>query len=85
MKSSLASTPMAFWMSMKRSGLMWANWRTPPFMPMRAALAHRGDQIALLQKARRGVVLDRVGELHLEIVILLVRAEIAMRMAGSFS
>ena len=32
MKSSLASTPMACWMSMKRSGFMWANWRTPPFM-----------------------------------------------------
>ncbi len=32
MKSSLASTPMEFWISRKRSGLMWANWRMPPFM-----------------------------------------------------
>ena len=32
MKSSLASTPIEFWISMKRSGLTYANWRTPPFM-----------------------------------------------------
>ena len=38
-----------------------------------AALAHRGYQVALLQKAGRGVVLDGIGELHFEIVILLVR------------
>ena len=48
-----------------------------------AALAHRGDQIALLQEARRGIVLDRVGELHLEVVILLLRAGMLMRVAGS--
>ena len=41
-------------------------------MRVRAARVHCGDQIALLQKARRGVVLDRIGELHLEVVILLV-------------
>ena len=40
---------------------------------LRRALAHGGDQIALLQKLRRGVVLDRVGELHFEIAILLVQ------------
>ncbi len=40
---------------------------------VRAALAHRGDQVALLQKARRGVVLDRIGEPHFEIVVFLVR------------
>ena len=35
-----------------------------------AARMHRGNQIALLQKVSRGVVLDRVRELHLEVVIL---------------
>ena len=34
MKSSLASTPIACWMSVNRSGLMNANCRTPPFMPV---------------------------------------------------
>ena len=32
MNSSLASTPIEYWMSLNRSGLTYANWRTPPFM-----------------------------------------------------
>src|ERR1700690_874870 len=39
---------------------------------MGATLADRRNQVALLEKSRRGVVLDRIGELYLEIVILLV-------------
>ena len=77
MKSSLASTPIALWISAKRSGLTYANWRTPPFMALRTAVLDGGEQIALLQKARRGVVLHRVRELQLEIVIgaLVVRRD----------
>ncbi len=40
---------------------------------VRATFAYRGDHIALLQKARRGVVLDGIGELYLEIAVLLLR------------
>ena len=36
---------------------------------MCATLGDGGDEIALLQEAGRGIVLDRVGELQLEIVI----------------
>ena len=39
---------------------------------MGATLADRLDQVALLEKARRGIVLDGFGELYLEIVVLLV-------------
>ncbi len=50
---------------------------------MGATLANRRDQVALLQKARRRVALDGIGELYLEIVILLSRAGMLMRVAGS--
>ncbi len=40
---------------------------------LRRALAHRRNEVALLQEPRGGVVLDRLGELYLQIVVLLLQ------------
>ena len=44
---------------------------------MGATRADRLDQVALLEKARRGIVLEGSGELYLEIVVLFVACRYA--------